>query len=129
MNQVEAYQFLNRRFIAMAEEQGVQFAPRLGRERMVRDGFGLPYFEIEGGVTDRRWFSIDVIAQGLDAQADPFQPDSEPSMKIFASDLEANAPLLWKLRCAWFNFQVDWEQAEADVHGLLGNFAPSGPQA
>jgi len=119
MDRVDAYEFLNRRFATIAEEQGIYISPVLGRGQMVRKGVVPSYFETYDRIDQRRWFSIEVWAYPLDVKAEPVSVGCAPHLLVLASDVERNADLLWNLRCAWFNFEVDWHRAEKDVRGLV----------
>jgi len=120
MDRIEAYEFLNRRFAAIAEEHGIYISPVLGRGQMVRKGVVPSYFETYDRIDQRRWFSIEVWSNPLDVQAEPVPAGCAPHLVVLASDIEHNADLLWNLRCTWFNFDVDYHQAEKDVRRLIG---------
>jgi len=108
MDRVEAYEFLNAQFIKLAEEKNRPIAPLFGRRHGVTEFGEPPYSEITGD----RWFSIFPETGQIDAQWNGLEP---AHMQVFV-DLDAHSiDLLWRLRCAWFNFDVDTAQAELDV--------------
>jgi len=112
MDRVDAYEFLNTQFIRLAEEKGRSIAPVFGRRRGVVEYGEPPYSEISGD----RWFSIYPETGQIDAQWNGLEP---AHLQVFV-DLDIHCiDLLWRLRCAWFNFDVDTVQAELDVRGVV----------
>ncbi|WP_294121418.1 hypothetical protein [Sphingomonas sp.] len=111
MDDVEAYEYLNARFIEFAEEHRRPVAPMLGRRHSVVEMGSPPYIE----VCIDRWFSVTPDHGMLDVQWNGLEP---AHMQVFA-DLQSHPfDLFWRLRCAWFNFDVSLEQAEKDVREL-----------
>ena len=98
MNDLEAYDYLNSRFIAFADEQQRPIYPVLGRKKGVADGLsGTAYQEVLAG----RWFSISHDSRdkgSIDAQWNGLEP---AHMQIFADLPAYDFELFWQLRCAW----------------------------
>ena len=109
MNPLEAYDYLHAEFVDFAEKYRVPVAPQFGRRADVAEMGSPPYFE----VCADRWFSITHEQGALDPQWNGHEGPAH--MQVFA-DLEAHPiELLWRLRCAWFSFDVSAEKAEEDV--------------
>jgi len=111
MNDVEAYEYLNARFVEFAEVHQRPVSPVFGRRSGVAEMGSPSFFEICAD----RWFSITNENSPLDAQWNGLRDPAH--MQIFA-DLSAHPfEVFWKLRCVWFNFEsgVDLEQAEERV--------------
>lgn len=111
MDQVSAYERLNRRFIDLAEAQGQEIRPALGRSRDLENS--PVYFEIAG----ERWLSIYDEQGQLDPQ---WNGQVNPAhMQVFADLNVHDIDLLWRVRCAWMNFPADLDRAEKDVFAIL----------
>jgi hypothetical protein len=111
MNEVEAYEYLNARFIEFADDHRRPITPMLGRRQGVAEMGSPPYME----VCVDRWFSITHDQGSLDVQWNGLEP---PHMQVFADLQSYPFELFWRFRCAWFNFDVSLDQAEQDVREL-----------
>jgi hypothetical protein len=121
MDQASAYELLNRRFIELAEAQGQVIQPRLGRSRDLQDS--PVYIEVAGD----RWLSIYHEQGTLDPQ---WNGQVDPAhMQVFADLGAHDTDLLWQLRCAWLNYQVDHDRAEEDLFAILQSAGVADPRA
>lgn len=113
MNALEAYDLLHARFVQLAEEHQIPAAPQFGRRASLVEHGSPPYLE----VCADRWFSITLEQGTLDPQWDGQHDPAH--MQVFA-DLDTHGiDVLWRLRCAWFNFNQSAQDAEADVLEIM----------
>jgi len=118
MDRLEAYEYLNARFVEFAEAHQRPVSPVLGRRSGVAEMGSPPYLE---RCADRV-FSISHEDGAIDAQWNGLDP---AHMQIFADLLIHPFELFWRLRSAWFNFEVKAEQAEKDVLEIVRAVAPA----
>jgi hypothetical protein len=109
---LEAYERLNRRFVDLAEQQGERIAPVLGRSTCFGEQGEPLYKELWGD----RWLSIYQESDNLDPQWNGLIP---AHLQVFADVQICSPEVLWKLRCAWFDFRVDVQEADRQVREIV----------
>lgn len=110
MDALKAYDYLHAEFVKLAEERQLPVAPQFGRRANMGEIGSPSYFE---DCADR-CLSITHQEGTLDPQWNGHEDPAH--LQVFADLDDYAVELLWRIRCAWFNFDGNTtEQAEENV--------------